>query len=279
MSTISLQNIANSHKHLGSFFNGWNINRLIYLFDSKPSYNDPIHNIAAYIHEEHKRRGINTSNLYVKSRVHGITNPKPDPMCIVEIKYNKKTLVHLTIHLAPEQLKASAHGMIHLVKNIYQNSKKYGTLKNGGRVRLLATKSNNSKSLFFTIMDGRAPPLQGNISLDPIIQQEMDVLVSVLNKLFDEHDREHYVGDFTAPSELVNMNTIPPIRPNHPNTPLVTSQINMYGIAITRKNKGVPYVIPPIDPSFLSASTGSRPSLRQSRRQKQRRGTLHKHKM
>jgi hypothetical protein len=285
MSATMEQQVADSHQLLGSFFSGWVLNRLIHLFDADPTFNDPVHNIVAYIDEEHKLRKIDTTDITVVSRVHGHLRPKPDPMCIAEISYKGVPIVHLTIHVAPNRLLPAQHGMIHLVKNHYQNKSKYGVLSDGARVRLLAiVPKNKPNSLFFRIMDGKAPPSQGNISLDPIIQKEMKVLVAVLNKIFDEKDLKHYVGSFPVPNgQLFNMNTpgIPPIRPPNPKTPLVVSQVNATGIAITRQNKGVPYTIATPHPSLLPSSTAStsiRRPLSHSMKKKrfQRRRTLHK---
>ena len=248
--SISLQNIANSHQHLGSFFDESILANLTHLFDANPIYNDPKHNIVAYIVNEHTKQQIPTNDLIISSVVHGIS--KGDPMLIAKIKYKNKPLVHFTIHLAPDRLNKSAHGMVHLVKNIYQNSRKYGTLKNRGRVRLFVSiPQNKPRSLHFTIMDGRNPPKKGNTTNDYIVQREMDILITVMNKIFDENDHYHYVGNFQLPGQMVNINVLPPIRPYHTNMPTIAQQINTYGLAITRKNKGAPYVIPAVDPSLL----------------------------
>jgi len=225
------------------------------------------------------------------SRVHGHLRPNPDPMCIAEISYKKSPIVHLTIHLAPKTLLPLQHGMIHLVKNHYQNKSKYGRLKDAARIRLLAARSiDKPNSLIFKIMDGLAPPAKGNISLESIIQQELLVLLAVINMIFDENDRKHYIGNLKLPeSELLNMNTsgIPPIRNANPKTPSIVSQLNKIGIAITRQNKGVPYIIHTLDAS-LAPSSSSTPTthmaahhpLRRSMRKKkyERRKTLHKSK-
>ena len=61
---------------------------------------------------------------------------------------------------------------------------------------------------------------------DPYIQQEMDVIISVLNKLFNEKNNELYIGDKT-------------IFPIHNKTNNILNNINKHSKLISRKNKGV----------------------------------------
>ena len=55
----------------------------------------------------------------------------------------------------------------------------------------------------------------------------MDVIITVLNNLFDEDNSEYYIGD---------EDTLFPI---HNNTNVILGNINTYTQHVTRKNKGV----------------------------------------
>jgi len=65
----------------------------------------------------------------------------------------------------------------------------------------------------------------------------MDVLTSVLNKLFDEDDRQHYIGDYDAIHHITQNNK----KENavEENTNNILHSMNLRINAITRKNKGV----------------------------------------
>lgn len=62
---------------------------------------------------------------------------------------------------------------------------------------------------------------------DPLLQQEMDVIITVLNRLFDENNKELYIG---------NSNNLTPL---HNNLDNVLKNINIVKKKVSRRNVGV----------------------------------------
>lgn len=85
--------------------------------------------------------------------------------------------------------------MIHIMKDIYtvkrscRNIDKYYAL-------IRVEQSPNSNSLRFSIVSGYNTPDSPLASTyDKEVQQEMDVIISVLNKMFDADNKEYFVGN------------------------------------------------------------------------------------
>jgi hypothetical protein len=67
--------------------------------------------------------------------------------------------------------------------------------------------------------------------LDMEINKEMDVIITVLNRLFDETDTDYYIGDN---NKLVLLNN---------NVNNVLNNINTHSVLISRKNKGTKTIL------------------------------------
>lgn len=82
-----------------------------------------------------------------------------------------------------------------------------------------------SNSLEFTIADGYNTVGVANAHLyDPEIQQEMNVIIRVLNNIFDENNKEYYIGD--------------KFYPIHNKTDIILKNINTRTKYTIRKNIG-----------------------------------------
>ena len=211
-----------SHILLGNFLDANVINKLVSLFDQN---NNTINSITAYINNERKKRQMNTTNITTKSEVYGQT--KENSTLYLKILKNNEELIHLTIHLIFKTLNPAADGMIHFYKDIFEH-------KVSSRKRyklyvpiLVVEPVNKPHSLEFSIASGYTTLAVANAAAyDPELQQEMNTIISVLNKLFDE-DSDLYIGDSNI------------LYPIHNETDIVLNNINSHTQIVSRKNKGV----------------------------------------
>jgi len=164
-------------------------------------------------------------------------------------KYGERFL-HLTIHLSPNSLHPKDAGLIHFLKDIYTikiTSRKYKRY-----YVLIKVEQPHPHSLHFSIGDGyHTPDSKNAIRYDKEVQQEMDVIIAVLNRLFDSTD-EYFVGKIrNAPIEIIN-------RTNE-----LLKNMNQHSKLATRKNKGkmmgpkwnnTPYVNMVSDPNSVQHS-------------------------
>jgi hypothetical protein len=201
------------------------INKLVHLFDdTHDNYLDKRYKITSYIEEERKLQGLNDSNVEIVSYVYDYN--RKNSTLYLGIKKNSQDFIHLTIHLIPSALDPNHSGIIHIFKDIYKNKTTRRTrplIYSLISVEKLTSKPN---SLKFSIDYGyNTPGISNSHMYDPEIQEEMDVIINVLNRLFDEDD-EYYIGN----------NSI--LYPIHKKTNLVLNNINKHTTIITRKNKG-----------------------------------------
>lgn len=218
--------IIQSQKQFYSLLNADMINVLINLFD--PNY-DTNEKITTYIEEERRLRGYNDSNISIRSEAYGETNQ--NATLLLEIKKNNKEFLHLTIHLNVKDLNPKETGIIHISKNVYKMIYK-GRTNTPGKKAFYALiqvhqPPNKPNSLEFTIADGYATPYIQHPAHDHEIQQEMDVVLTVLTRLFDEQNTQYYVGN---PYRLF---------PIHNRTNAFLKNINMHNQHVTRRNKGI----------------------------------------
>jgi hypothetical protein len=127
----------------------------------------------------------------------------------------------------PTSLTPGSSGVIHFYKNIYEPKIK---IKNKYRLyAIIEVKQppGKSNSLEFTIADGyNTPTSVPNVTVyNTDIQKEMDVIITVLNRLFDEKNKEFYIGNPNL--QLVNKFNA------------VANNINTHSTLISRKNKTV----------------------------------------
>lgn len=222
--TLPLQRkvIIESHKLLWGFLDASMINKLINLFDdTDKSSNDKI---SHYIENERMTQGLDSSTIIIKSMIYGYD--KSNSTLLIEIKKNNIDFLHLTIHLNPNSFNPKHSGLIHMVKNFY-TIPKYSMARKKLYV-LISIKQHADKpnSLFFSIEDGYTTEIKNAHLYDPEIQQEMNVIITVLNRLFDEDNNEFYIG---------HQNKIFPI---HNKTNTILENINNHSHIVSRKNKG-----------------------------------------
>lgn len=122
--------------------------------------------------------------------------------------------------------------MIHVSKNIYYNNTHYLLLsktkfkKHKYSLITVKTPENKPNSLVFSLNHGiTTPGIKEEYSHDEEIKKEIDIIITVLNRLFDEDNHEYYIGN----SRLVHI---------HNKTNAVLNIINKHNIYFTRKNKG-----------------------------------------
>lgn len=132
----------------------------------------------------------------------------------MSIKKNNIDFIHLSIHIAPKELKPTKTGLIHIYKEIYKNINT--SIPKQLLYALISVQQPTDKpnSLEFSIAYGYNTIDVPNAHLyDPEIQQEMNVIIAVLNKIFDENNKEYYIGNKIYPIHnkanivLKNINT------------------------------------------------------------------------
>lgn len=217
--------IIQTHRLFGDVLDADMINGLVYLFD-KPT-NNQVDTINKYIEDERKRRGLYNTDKIIISEVYG--HDVGNTTLHIRIKKNNRDFIHLSIHLTLKQLDPKHNGMIHFVKDIYRissNKQFYAPI-------IVMRPAQKPHSLQFSIPEEYlTTPESPNASLYDIeVQQEMDIIITVIDKLFDEKDR-HYIGNRYIHS------------PNEQNKPVllttnfVLNNINQYSTIKTRRNTG-----------------------------------------
>lgn len=235
---INKNKIIKSHIHLCKYLNSNIINILIHLFDKE--YNNYVNKnekVVKYIINERKIRGLEDSTITIESELYGNNNDNInnlDPTLFLNVKKNNIDLVHLSIHLCIKELKSTNSGIIHMRTNYYlktniNKSMSKKTIRKCIYANIEVKQPiDKPNSLEFIIADGYNTPIICNASkYDPGIQKEMDVIITVLNKMFDEDNKEYYIG---------NTNKLYPI---HTKTNFVLNVMNRYNKYATRKNKGI----------------------------------------
>jgi len=215
--------LLESHKELGHYLNADIINRLIHLFDNNVVDRNP--KIIRYIANERKIRKLDDS-IEITSTVH--FSKRFGYTLILDVKKNNHSIIHLTIHLVLHQLNPQNTGMIHFGKNIYNRKNTRSKKIKSYAIILVERVLGKPNSLHFSIGDGyNTPHVKNAYIYDPIIQQEMDVIITVLNRIFDEDNHEFYIG---KPRESFYH--------IHLTTNSILENMNKHTNIITRKNKG-----------------------------------------
>ena len=229
--------IIQSQKLFWKHLDKYTINNLINLFDMKDKNSDD--KITKYIEKERTEKGLDISNVIIKSELDGERNGEKDKEkdreITLHLRINKddKDLLHLSIHLSPQSFRPQDTGVIHIVKNIYSihhpsalSKKVLKKLK--AALITVHEPIDKPNSLEFAIGDGytTSSELLNTDIYDPILQQEMDVILTVLNRLFDEDNKEYYIG---------NKDKLVPI---HAKINAVLENMNKHNRHVTRKNRG-----------------------------------------
>lgn len=187
------EEIIESQHLFWSFLNSTMMNKLVNLFDDTVIGHDKITN---YVENERLLRGMD--NAKVISKIIG--EKTRSPSLLLEIKKNDMALLHITFHLSPYTLNPIKTGAIHMFKNIYKNTNVNNGKGNIYSLIHLEKPVGKPHSLEFSIADGYKTP--GINADEKELQQEMDVIIYVVNRLFDEND-SYYIG---VKEGIINVN-------------------------------------------------------------------------
>ena len=194
--------------------------------------------IVQYINNEREIRGLNIKNkdIEITSKFEGDDKNKNNYSLYIIVEKNNNTLFHLSIHLCIKWLNATHAGTFHFYKNIYQPKNKKNLKKKIKKTfnGLIYIKKIENKQTIPSNISGNKPTslefsIVDNSELGPYdreIKEESDVIITVLNRLFDQTNKEYYIG---------NKNKIYHI---HKNTNHVLTNINSKTKYAKRKNKG-----------------------------------------
>jgi len=177
--------ILESQKIFWRFLNSTMMNKIINLFDDAVAGPDKI---SKYIENERRLRGMD--EVSVVGKVYGNIDVESD--VLLEISKNNKPILHLSFHLSPYSFSSKKTGPLHIYKNIYNSNhslykkKKYALI----HVEKPIGKLN---SLEFRIADGYKTPGITFDTTEKQLQEEMDVIIHVINRIFDEND-PYYIG-------------------------------------------------------------------------------------
>ena len=215
--------ILQTHKLLWNILDRNTINNLIDLFDTHTVKSKS--KLEKYIEEERNRQGLNTTNIKIDSKFYG--KNENDSTLLIDISKDGIKILHLSIHLYVKDLEPKHTGVIHMYKNIYKTINPKSPKRKLYALISVQQPADKSHSLVFTIANGYTTPsnIQNTNLYDPELQKEMDVILTVLNRLFDEED-EYYIGD---KDRLV---------PIHKNTNTILKNMNTHIGHVERKNKG-----------------------------------------
>jgi hypothetical protein len=172
------------------------VNKLVKLFDDK--YNGP-DKIVNYIKDQFINEGISLDNIDIRSYAYEENIENEDPTLHISIFKNTEEYIHLSIHLRITRLVPKKTGIIHFSKNIYKpkNKNELKSIPKHNFYALISVEQdiNKQKSLQFKIANGYSTPniIKNKNKYDNELQQFMRIIITVLNKLFDEDD-ELYVG-------------------------------------------------------------------------------------
>jgi hypothetical protein len=216
--------ILQTQKLLWEFLDSESINKLVDLFSTRNIKSKS--KIENYIEKEWNKQGLDTTNITIDGKFYGLD--KNDPTLLIDILKNNNKILHLSIHLSVKDLEPKDTGIIHIYKNIYKTiNPKLSPRRKLYALIAVQQPPEKPNSLVFAIADGYTTPsgIQDKNIYDPELQKEMDVILTVLNRLFDEED-EYYIGN---KDKYVNY---------HNTTSPVLENMNKYTEHVTRKNRG-----------------------------------------
>jgi hypothetical protein len=233
--------IIKSQQQLWDFLNADIINTLINLFDDSDTVNIKIKNInlnnkfkiqykkellnnfkhkkiSEYIEAERKSRGLDESKITLKGEFY--FDADHNPTLFLGVKKNGIEFIHFTIHLVPLFITPETSGMIHFSKNLYKEKVSKPKKKIFYALVSVQQPDNKPNSLFFSIdyaystgalnhsFLSKSGEKMSNIVLenDLEMQNEMDSVVNVLNRIFDEDNKEFYIGNKKENITLIHKN-------------------------------------------------------------------------
>jgi hypothetical protein len=187
--------IIESHKLLTPFLNKNAINNLLHLFDPITEGNtSPDNKIIYYIDKERQIRGLDSDNMKITSSYYDYEYN--NSTYHIQIEKNGADFLHLTIHVVPANFKPNKTGLIHFVKDVYGPKSGSGLDHKETVSLILVTKPPGKNfSLEFSIAyDYDTPNMNKFTPTESQITQERDVIITVLNRIFDEDNIEYYIG-------------------------------------------------------------------------------------
>ena len=240
MTQPSRSDIIQSHRLMRKILNAHNINSLVYLFNINNKNEE--HNIAKYIEDERNHMKLSSTNVRIKYYVKGFNTNKS--MLIISIIKNKKEFVHLTIHLSLHTLHDNSMGMIHFSKDIYpekmytnRNTGIIGNNPNHPYAPIYVKYPTLSKSLIFSVPERYYTTVEvKNPKYDAELRQEIDVILTVLNRLFDEHNKKFYIGNNMSNGFDPEKNYLPF---NKNKIDKILMNVNKHRKIMTRTNRGI----------------------------------------
>lgn len=221
--------IMSSQIIFNNFLNRELINELINLFDETyDKFGNKNEKISKYIKDEREARGLDNNNISIMTKIYGFDKRKSS--LILKLFKNNIQFLHLSIHLTVRYLNPKNTGIIHISKNIYKGK----TIRKGDRYALISVSipKDKPKSLLFSIADGyNTPGIKNENSYENELQQEMDIIITVLNNIFNENNK-YYIG---RDKNLIDI---------HNKTNNVLRNINSHTNHTKRKNIGKIYFGP-----------------------------------
>jgi hypothetical protein len=198
---------------------------LVHLFSEECcEHRDKHITIAKLIKDERDRQHL-VDNVTISSCAYKDATRNGSSNIVLDIHKDGKKFLHLTIHLSIHSLHPKDAGILHFLKDIY--TIKHSSRKYERHYALIKVDQPHPESLHFSIGYGYHTSGAKNAMIyDKEVQQEMDVVIAVLNRLFDSSD-EYYVGKVrNDPIEIINR------------TNVLLKNMNNHTKIATRKNKG-----------------------------------------
>jgi hypothetical protein len=274
---LSKSSIIQSHRLFENILDKQIINALVYLFNKN---NKTDNNIAKYVDEERKNNKLNTMNVTYLYEVYG-ENTDNSTLYLGIIK-NRIDFIHLTIHLSIKTLENHSVGMIHISKDIYPKGK-YKNRNTGKKMQKpkppyapIFVESPSPHSLKFSIPEQYYTTPEINAPIyDTEIKEEMDAIITVLNRLFDEHNKQYYIGN-RMNNGFDPEKTYLPFNKNKINS--VLANMNRHTNIIGRKNQGQ-FMYPPFVNNEVIHIRPQGKTLKVQRINNRRKHTLKAHKL
>lgn len=216
--------ILKTHIIFVEFLTADMIDHLVHLFNEKCCEHRNNHiTISDIMKEERDRKGLVDDVIITSSAYNDPSNPGGSSI-VLDIHKHGGSFVHFTAHLSIHELKPKHSGILHMYKDIYKSLQRGS---NKTFYALINVEQPTPDSLHFSIGYGYDTPSAKNaIVYDKEVQQEMNMIIAVLNRLFNPLDT-YYIGrDRTDPIEVSNT------------TNAILANMNSRTHIASRKNKG-----------------------------------------
>ena len=217
---LSRNSVILSQLLFWKFLNTDMINKLINLFGMPGVNGEIVHHIAT----ERAARGLDMCGVVISSHVYGFDNK--NSTIILEIVKNGIAFLHLSIHLRPTAFNSKSAGPIHMRKEIYSTYSPKPPRKTQYVSIFVCQPKDKPNSLEFAIINQSTSALPITHVHECELRDEMDVIIAVLNRLFDQDNKAFYIGDVDI------------LAPVHNTTDAVLKNIDAVRTHVTRKNVG-----------------------------------------